>query len=205
MSQIDSVPDGDSGANEIRILLNGEQESVELLWRTYFARIKALILRRINNSPRLIGHEEDIAMSAFGSFVRRASDGQFPDLKDNNELWKLLKTFAIRKTNDHFKYHMAEKRGGKVWTSQQSELENNADNAEFSVPVDASICPETPVDISDLFNHVLTILPDDFSRDVVLLKLQGASVVAIAEMLLCSTRTVQRKLKDIESLWVELT
>lgn len=204
MSHVNRGPEEDSGANELRNLLNGEQESVELLWRSYFARIKSLILRRISNSPRLIGHEEDIAMSAFGSFVRRAADGQFPNLKDNDELWKLLKTFAIRKTNDHFKYHMAEKRGGKVWTTQQSELENNEDKSDHHLPVDPSSCPETPVDISDLFNHVLIILPDDFSRDVVLLRLQGASVVAIAEMLECSTRTVQRKLKDIESLWADL-
>jgi len=205
MNEVDGDVGHDSDLSEIRKLLNGEHQSVERLWKTYFARMKSLVARRIGNSPRLIGHEEDIAMSAFGSFVRRAAEGQFPDLKDNDELWKLLKTIAIRKTNDHFKYHMAAKRGGKVWTNQQSDVENDAVHTDHVASDDPANCPEAPIDISDLFNHVLSILPDDAARDIVLLKLQGASVVVIAEMLECSTRTVQRKLKDIESIWMELS
>ncbi len=197
-------PDADAASTEVRKLLNGKSESVEVLWKTYFARIKSLISRRIGTSTRLVGHEEDIALSAFGSFVRRAAEGQFSDLKDNDELWKLLKTFAIRKTNDHFKYHMAEKRGGKVWTTQQSSHDNETDNVERFQPIDPNNDPESMVDITDLFNHVLSVLPDEPSRDIVLLKLQGASVVAIAEMLNCSTRTVQRKLNHIESIWTDL-
>ncbi len=36
-------------------------------------------------------------------------------------------------------------------------------------------------------------------------QLEIGNVRCPAEMLQCSTRTVQRKLKDIESLWVELS
>ena len=57
------------------------------------------------------------------------------------------------------------------------------------------------MEVADLLNSLLHSLPDDRHRDVILLKLQGASVATIAECLNTTTRTIQRILKKIEERW----
>jgi hypothetical protein len=41
--------------------------------------------------------EEDMALSAFDSFCRRAARGLFPRLEDRDDLWQLLYVLTVRK------------------------------------------------------------------------------------------------------------
>lgn len=117
-------------------------------------------------------------------------------------LWRLLKTIAIRKANDTRKRLRAVKRGGNQAIYGQSDL---AQDDQRLTGVDAAAAtvdsPSLDAEVSDLFNSLLSKLPDDRHRDVILLKLQGAPVATIAEHLETSTRTVHRLLKQIEEDW----
>lgn len=146
--------------------------------------------------------DSEIALSAFHSFVQRARAGQFPDLADQDAMWRLLKTIAIRKANDTRKQLRAKKRGGDQTILGQTDLVSGDDRY---AGIDTAIAnvepPSLDAEVSDLFNSLMAKLPDDRHRDAVLLKLQGAPVVTIANCLETSTRTVQRLLKQIEQRW----
>lgn len=178
-------------------------EVVAQLWDAFYERLRGAVRHRVRQIQRPVASESEVALSAFNSFINRAQDGQFRELANEDELWRLLKTIAIRKTNDLRKNLRAQKRGGQQAVYNQADL--TPDSVMPAMGVDAAACdqpgPSMESEISDLFNKLLENLPDDRHRDVILLKLQGASVALIAEHLETTTRTVQRLIKRIESEW----
>ena len=61
---------------------DGDSAAFNELWGRFFFRLVALARRRLQNQRRLAGvDEEDIALSAFKSFHRRARRGTFPGSK----------------------------------------------------------------------------------------------------------------------------
>ncbi len=179
-----------------------DSEYVQELWDQFYPRLKNAVSNRVRSIRRAVASDSEIALSAFNSFVRRAKDGRFPQLTDQDELWRLLKTIAIRKANDARKALKAKKRGGDYVVYGQADMAVDSDGAGGVEAVAASqTAPSIDLEVSELFNSLLNKLPDDRHRDVLLLKLQGASVAEIAECLSTSTRTIQRLLKKIEEEW----
>lgn len=180
-----------------------DQAFIEELWNQYYSKLKIAVAGRVSAIRRPVANESEIALSAFHSFVQRARAGQFPDLADQDAMWRLLKTIAIRKANDTRKQLRAKKRGGDQTILGQADLSPDDDRY---AGVEAAIAnvdpPSLDLEVADLFNSLMAKLPDDRHRDAILLKLQGAPVVAIAECLETSTRTVQRLLKQIEQRWL---
>ena len=179
-----------------------DQAFIEELWNQYYLKLKLAVAGRVSAIRRPVANESEIALSAFHSFVQRARAGQFPDMVDQDAMWRLLKTIAIRKANDTRKQLRAEKRGGNRTTLGQADLSPDDDRYAGVDAVIANVDPPSlDAEVSDLFNSLMAKLPDDRHRDAILLKLQGAPVVVIAECLETSTRTVQRLLKQIERRW----
>lgn len=183
-----------------------QPETAERLWDVFYQRLRLAVRERVRDIRRPVASESEVALSAMNSFLNRAKEGQFQNLADDIELWKLLKTIAIRKANDLRKNLRAKKRGGAAAIYGQADQSNKGDEASISkAGVDAATdelhAPELESELSDLFSQLLGQLPDDRHRDVILLKLQGASVAMIAEHLETSTRTVQRMIQKMESEW----
>jgi DNA-directed RNA polymerase specialized sigma24 family protein len=197
-----TASDGSDAAKQQNAFPVDDQAFVEELWKQYYTKLKLAVAGRVNGIRRPVANESEIALSAFHSFVQRAQAGQFPDLADHDALWRLLKTIAIRKANDTRKKLRALKRGGDQAIYGQSDL---AQDDQRLTGVDAAAArvdsPSLDAEVADLFNSLLSKLPDDRHRDVILLKLQGAPVATIAEYLETSTRTVHRLLKQIEEDW----
>lgn len=179
-----------------------DQAFIEELWNQYYSRLKIAVAGRVSAIRRPVANESEIALSAFHSFVQQARAGQFPDLVDQDSMWKLLKTIAIRKANDLRKQLRAKKRGGDLNILGQADLSTDDDrDAGIKNAISHVDPPSLDVEVADLFSSLMAKLPDDRHRDAVLLKLQGAPVVVIADCLETSTRTVQRLLKQIERNW----
>ena len=178
-----------------------DPEAVEALWTEYYPRLKSAIRYHVRSIRTPVANESEIALSAIHSLVRQANAGRFPDLSDNDQLWKLLKTIAIYKTRDLRRHLHAKKRGGGRAAMNHTDLANrDGEGYDFDVRSQTA-SPSMDLEVSELFNTLLAALPDDRHRDVVLLKLQGVSLQAIAERLSVSTRTVQRLLSKIEQQW----
>ncbi len=174
-----------------------------MLWDAFYQRLRLTVRDRVRSIRRPVASESEVALSAMNSFLNRARDGQFQNLADEDELWRLLKTIAIRKTNDLRKNLRALKRGGERAVYNQADLSDDSSTPSAGIDAVAGVdeSPTLDTEISDLFNTLLAKLPDDRHRDLILLKLQGASIAMIAEHLATTTRTVQRMIKKIEDDW----
>src|SRR5215212_3505935 len=90
----------------------GEREATRHLWERYFHRLVGLARARLRGAAWRVADEEDVALSAFDSFIRGAEEGRFPRLDDRDDLWKLLLTITVRKAADLRQARGRLKRGG---------------------------------------------------------------------------------------------
>ena len=84
-----------------------DSAAVEAMWEAYYPTLKKIVARRVAAIRSPLVNESEIALSAFHSSVRRAREGKFDAVADEEELWILLKQFAKFKANDHLKRFMA--------------------------------------------------------------------------------------------------
>src|SRR4051812_50191789 len=71
-------------------LKQGDRAAAERLWGAYIRRLVGLARAKMRAAPRRAADEEDVALSAFDSFCRRAERGQFARLSDRDDLWQGL-------------------------------------------------------------------------------------------------------------------
>jgi DNA-directed RNA polymerase specialized sigma24 family protein len=171
----------------------GDRAAVGPLWEAYFRRLVALARVRLHAAPRRVGDEEDVALSAFDSFVRRAGRGEFPRLEDRDDLWQILFVLTVRKALDHARREGRLRRGaGRV-----RSLEGLAD-----LPVGGSgDDPALAAQMTEEFGRLLDLLGEATLRSVALWKMEGCTNREIAERLGCIEQTVERKLQRIRRLW----
>jgi len=91
---------------------DGDEQATTILWERYFQPLVRLAGTRLPKNLRRTGDEEDIALSAFHSFVAGVRRDQFPDLAGPDNLWGLLITLTSRKVNAHLRRQTRQKRGG---------------------------------------------------------------------------------------------
>jgi DNA-directed RNA polymerase specialized sigma24 family protein len=185
----------DSVSGWIERLKTGDGDAPEYLWRTYFNRLVRLAKRYLDGGNRAFQDEEDVALSAFASFCRRAGDDGFVALNDRDDLWHLLALITRRKVSDLHAYHGRLKRAG-----QNQSLP--ADNSEAELtPVCPLLPPDQAVEMAEEVERLLTLLGTDELRQLALWKMQGCSNAEIAALRGCAERTVERKVWIIKQLW----
>ena len=105
-----------TGAGTVTYWLNqlkvGDATAAQKLWESYFQRLLELARTKLRNVPRQMADEEDVALSAFHSFYRGATEGRFPQLDDREDLWRLLVTLIARKAANLIQHEHRHKRGG---------------------------------------------------------------------------------------------
>ncbi len=177
-------------------LRNGERdEAIWRLWQVYFARLVGLARARLASRPRLTSFAEDVALSAFNSFVRAAQANRFPRLDDRDDLWRVLLLLTARKAGKLLRREGAAKRGGTGrLPAEDVPLERWPVASSEPDPAEAAI-------MGDTCDRLLDQLGDDTLRQVALWKLEGFSNAEIAEKLNRSISTVERKLQLIRRIW----
>lgn len=180
-----------------------DPEVIEAMWNAYYPRLKALIARKVAGIRRPLISDSEVALSAFNSLIQRMREGKFSAIADEESLWRLLKQFAKYKANDHIKYAMAEKRRiDREAIGQADAAAGNDDNLPRGV--DAASCMNSPsldIEVAELLEQLMHRLPDELHRDVLLLKLQGATTANIAECCQITLKRAQRLLRSIEVAW----
>jgi RNA polymerase sigma factor (sigma-70 family) len=185
---------GGSITGWIQRLKAGDRAAAGPLWEAYFHRLVALARARLRAGLRRAADEEDVALSAFGSFCRRAEQGQFPRLEDRDDLRKLLFVLTVRKAIDR-----ARREGH--WAQVQS-LEDLADREAEQV-LDRELTPALAAQVNDACRRLLDQLGDETLRSIALLKLEGYTNAQIAKRLGYVEPTVERKLQRIRRLWAQ--
>jgi len=180
----------------IGMLKQGDRVASQQLWEVYFGRLVGLARARLRNTVLRVADEEDVALSAFDSFVRRAERGQFPRLDDRDDLWQLLYVLTVRKAINLVHHQGRKSRGGGLVQSLQ-DLE-----ALGAVEIlDTEPSPELAAQMTEECQRLLARLGDDTLRSVALWKMEGYTNIEIAAKLGCVEQTVERKLRAVRQTW----
>ncbi len=191
------MPDDDGSITRaLRAWKDGDRDSVRRLWEEYFQRLVGLARGRLRGAARSASDEEDVALSAFASFCRRAERGEFPHLDDREGLWRLLFVITVRKAINRAQHdRRARHGGGRV--SPATDL----DDLDLRGVLLHEPTPEEAAQMDEDFRGLLDALGDETLRSVAVWKLQGYTNAEIAMRLNCVESTVERKLRAIRALW----
>jgi RNA polymerase sigma factor (sigma-70 family) len=186
-------------------LKSGDDEAARQLFARCYPRLVGYARRVVEDLhvPRRARDEEDFALSALDSFLRRAADNRFEKLNDEDDLWKLLFDITLCKALEERRRELTGKRGGgKIRGESVFQSPGDSDSAaDIDVMIDSWPTPADQVQLKDTLQTLLDLLDDDIARQVATKRLEGYSVNEIAEQLKTPLRTVQRKLERIRSKW----
>jgi DNA-directed RNA polymerase specialized sigma24 family protein len=182
----------------IGLLQDGDRNAAQPLWEAYFRRLVALARARHRDAPRRAADEEDIALSAFDRFCRRAEGGQYPQLADRSDFWQILFVLTVRKTIDAMRREGRQVRSG-------GRVRSLADLADSGLDqfLDPEPTPALAAQMADECRRLMARLDDESLRAVALGKMEGQTNAEIAARLGCVEQTVVRKLRRIRGLWAQ--
>jgi DNA-directed RNA polymerase specialized sigma24 family protein len=195
----------DSVAVWIRQLAQGDEDAARHLWERYFHRLVGLARKKLRDFPRRAADEEDVALSAFTSFVRGAEAGRFPQLTDRDGLWPLLVVITARKACDLIEHQTRQKRQPTSGPVQGESAFSSPKESKGPRGIEQILgrepTPEFANQVADEYEHLMDLLGDDQLRAVAVRKMEGYTNEEIAKELNVVLRTVERKLNTIRSLW----
>ena len=176
----------DSVTGVLLQLQRGERSNVDLLLQRYLHRLIGLAASKLGGQPELVDYAEDVALSSLKSLCLGVEQGRFAELRDRDELWRLLATITVRKSISL----MRSQRN----TSQASELQLAQILSCEPDPAETQVMESY---ISELFE----MLDDDELRQIAKLKIDGYKNAEIAKKLGCVERTIERRLHRIRNIW----
>lgn len=183
----------------------GDEEAAATLWNRYFERLVRLAQRRLPQSLRRSRDEEDIALSAFHSFVAGVREDRFPRLSGPDNLWGLLITLTSRKASAHLRHQRRQKRGGGQVRGESAFLDIS--HPERDAGIEGIGGGQTPpglsVELAEAAETLLERLNDDQLRQIAVLRMEGYRVDEIAAEVGVSKRAVERRLQLIRKIWTE--
>lgn len=175
----------------------GDHVAAQKLWDRYFERLVKQARKKLQAAPRRAADEEDVALSALGSFFRNAERGRFPQLADRNNLWSLLVVITARKAMHLVRDEQRQKRGGAARAeAQRHDRDPTLDDLVGSEP-----SPEFAAEVAEECQRLLQKLADADLEPVAVWKMEGYTTEEIARKVGCVPRTIERKLRLIRAVW----
>jgi DNA-directed RNA polymerase specialized sigma24 family protein len=141
-----------------------------------------------------------VALCAFDSFCRHAERGHFPDLRDRDNLWRLLVVITARKTAHLRRDECRRKRGGGLVQLSAAAQDSTAPG-ELEQLLSREPSPEFAAQVAEECERLLSSLGDPQLRSVAVWKMEGWTTDEIAEKLGYTPRSVKRKVRLIRELW----
>jgi DNA-directed RNA polymerase specialized sigma24 family protein len=182
----------------------GDPRSAQKLWESYFQRLVNLAHKKLLGFPRRAADEEDVALSAFDSFCRAVKRGQFPQLQDRDDLWRVLVALTERKAIALRRRESRQKRGSGIVQDEAGLVclaTTTSEEAGLEQIASREPTPEFAAMMAEECAQLLEGLGNAELRSVALWKMEGYTTEEIAGRLGRAPRTVERKLRMIRSLW----
>ncbi|WP_404308269.1 ECF-type sigma factor [Neorhodopirellula lusitana] len=178
----------------IEKLKDGDERAADVIWSDCFERLVSYARGKMEHLPRRAVDEEDVALSALHSFVRRARGDEFQQLLNRNDLWRLLFTITARKVTAAQRKHYAEKRGGGQ-VRGESVFQHAGDDGHAGLENVFADQPSAAfaTSMGDMLDALIGQLDDQKSQQILLMKLEGHTTQEIAEACATTTRTVERR------------
>ena len=170
---------------------NGCDSAALALWNRFAPSLHAYARRRLVNSDTAAADDEDAVVTAFQSFLRRCSDGNYPALSSRDELWRLLVTITAHKVLNQVRGQKCRKRGRDF-----ARVPFQPEDLTAATPT-----PEFCAVMRDQLNHLMSQLTDDGLRAIAQMRLEGYSNREISTKIGRSVPTVERRLRLIRACW----
>jgi RNA polymerase sigma factor (sigma-70 family) len=197
------MPDDDSVSRWLDGLRQGDAADVQRLWDRYFQSLVRVAGARLRGHARRDYDEEDVALSAFHSLCERVGRGQFPQLADRDDLWRLLVTITARKVISALRHQTRQKRGGGRVVGESAVMGVDGLDEGMAQFLGREPTPEDAAQFAEEYERLLSRLNDETLRIIALRKLDGHDTESIAVELGISRRSVDRKLNLIRKIWEE--
>lgn len=175
----------------IDLVKAGDSAAANQIWRLYFDRLVRAVRGRLVGQNRAVSDEEDIVLSVFDSFYNAAENGNFPDLADRDDLWRLLLRMSARKVIDKRRHDARQRRGGKVMLHS---LDQAAEDGSIIEAIGDEPSPEMVLMMQESVEQFFSHLGVGQLRDLAGAKLEGYSNAELARRFGCSERTIERRL-----------
>ena len=199
----------ESSAHEFAELLervrDGDERATATLWERYYRQLVRIAAKRLPANLKRTGDEEDIALSAFHSFIAGIRLDRFPDLGGPDNLWGLLITLTSRKVHAHLRHQTRQKRGGGAVRGESVFMDPRDHQRGVGIggvtgDVDT---PDLQAELAEACETLLQKLPDDQLRQIAIMRMDGYLVDEIAGRLGISKRAIERRLQLIRKVWAE--
>lgn len=187
----------------IRQLEAGDEEAARLLWRRYFDKLVAVARKHLNNAPRRVSDEEDVALSVFRRLCDGATRGRLEDIENRDELWRVLVAMTANRAIDQKRFDAQQKRGGGQvqGDSALTDFARGSGPGGFDQLAAPDPTPEFLTMLADEHQRLMRLLDNETLRQIAQSKLDGFRNEEIAEQLGTTCRSVQRKLRRIREAW----
>src|SRR5262249_53919029 len=143
----------------------------------YFSRLVHLARGKLRGERRksASADEEDVALSAFHSVCLGAARGQFPQLADRDDLWRLLVVITSRKAVDQARHDRRLKRGGGRVRDEAAlpEGRDGEDEEGLAQVVGREPTPEFAAMVAEECRRLLERLGDETLRQIALWRMEG--------------------------------
>ena len=183
----------------------GDDQAIAKLWEDYYQQLVRIAAKRMPQNLRRSGDEEDIALSAFHSFIAGIRHDRFPDLSGRDNLWGLLITLTGRKVHAHLRHQTRQKRGGGTVRGESVFLDRAGDQTAGGIGgVTGDANPaDIQAELAEACDVLLDQLDDDQLKQIAVMRMDGFLVDEIASQLGLSKRAVERRLQLIRRTWTE--
>ncbi|TWU49151.1 ECF sigma factor [Rubripirellula reticaptiva] len=184
---------------------DGDEQATTQLWESYFQQLVRVAAKRLPLNLRRSGDEEDIAISAFHSFIAGIRRDQFPDLSGPENLWGLLITLTSRKSQAHLRRQTRQKRGGGKVRGESVFLNHAGELTSGGIGgiTGGSDAADIHAELAEACDGLLDQLEDEQLKQIAIMRMDGYLVDEIATRLELSKRAVERRLQLIRRTWTE--
>ncbi len=174
----------DRQENTMKHLKTGTDSAACKLDEQYRARLCRLVEREMDRRVRRKEDPEDVVQSAFRTFYRRNTKGEFR-IDSSVDLWRLLETITRHKMLKH----VEKLRAGKRDPKREEYMEGDELRGQDPTPEEAVIA-------ADLMEETLAGLDETYVK-IFHLRLQPCTEEEIAAKLGCTRSLVRTKLNRI--------
>ncbi len=189
----------------VDLVRSGDEQAVTTLWEKYYQQLVRIASSRLPGNLRRTGDEEDIALSAFHSFIAGVRRDAFPDLSGPDNLWGLLITLTGRKVHAHMRHQTRQKRGGGAVRGESVFIDSAGENRTEGIGgvVGGNERADVHAELAEACEVLLDELPDEQLKQIAVMRMDGFLVDEIAERLSLSKRAIERRLQLIRRTWSE--
>jgi DNA-directed RNA polymerase specialized sigma24 family protein len=194
----------------------GGDAAAQHLWERFSEQLIDLAWKKLRSKRGTMEGGEDIALKVFDTFCRRAKNGQFPQLNDRNDLWRLLVVITKHKAWKQIRDETTQKEGGGKLLTGGVPIGAGDDGSgggldqigcvrviRGGVAVEVEATPGFAALVVEEFLERLDALGDERLREVVVMRMEGYTDDQIAERLGVTRRSVQRRLKLVREEWMK--